>query len=59
MPSSGDRREMRELGVVHQGDQLVLRAHVVVERHRARAELGGDAPHRDRLEALLVGEPSP
>ena len=37
-------------------EQLVLRAHVVVERHRAGVELGGEAPHRHRLEALGVGD---
>ncbi len=33
-----------------------LRGHVAVERHRARAEPLRDAAHRERLEALLVGE---
>ena len=44
--------------VAHERDQLVLVADVVVERHRAGAELGGDAAHRDGLEALRVGDPS-
>ena len=39
-----------------QREQLVLRAHVVVERHRSRVELGRDAPHRDRGEPFGVGD---
>ena len=35
---------------VDQREQLVLGAHVVVERHRARVELGRDAAHRHRVE---------
>ncbi len=37
-------------------DDLVLRADVVVERHRLDAELLGDLPHADRLDPALVGE---
>ena len=36
--------------VAHEVEQLVLAAHVVVEAHRPEPELGGDAPHRHRVE---------
>jgi hypothetical protein len=41
--------------VAHQVEQLVLAADVVIEAHRPEPELGGDPPHRDRLEAVGVG----
>ena len=41
---------------IDQRQQLVLGAHVVVERHRAGVELGGDAAHRHGVEALGVGD---
>ena len=43
--------------VLHQRDDVGLVAHVVVERHRRRAEFGGDPLHRDRVESLLVRDP--
>ena len=65
-PSIASRQSPRQLArrdqqlahdrVVHQREQLVLGADVVVERHRADAELGGDAAHRDGVEALGVGD---
>ena len=36
--------------------ELVLRADVVVERHRAGVEFGRQAAHRERVETLLVGD---
>ena len=42
--------------VVDERQQLVLGADVVVERHRAGIELGGEAAHRERVEALGVGD---
>src|SRR5205085_9738677 len=41
--------------VEHQREQLVLRADVVVQRHRPDLELGRDAAHRHRVDALRVG----
>ncbi len=43
-------------GVVHQRQQVVLGPHVVVQRHRPRPQLLGDAAHRDRFEALAIGD---
>ena len=53
-PSSVRRRGHRRVegGVDHQREQLVLGRDVAVERHRGRAELRGDAAHRDRRDAL-------
>src|SRR5215218_61929 len=42
--------------VEHEVEQVVLRRHVVVDRHRPDAEAGGDVPHRDGLEARVVGD---
>ena len=39
-----------------QREQLVLGAHVVVQRHRPRVELDRDPAHRHRVEALGVGD---
>ena len=40
-----------------QREQLVLGADVVVQRHRAGVELGGETAHRQGVEALGVGDP--
>ena len=53
--SSGTSISRRDR-VPHQLEQLVAAVEVVVERHRARAELLRDPPHRDRLEPFLVGD---
>src|SRR5262249_12477401 len=42
--------------VVHEVEQLVLAANVVVKGHRAGPELGGDPTHGYRPEALGVGD---
>jgi hypothetical protein len=42
--------------LLHQYEQLVFAAHVAIERHRREAEAVGDARHRDRLEAVGVGD---
>jgi hypothetical protein len=42
--------------VADEGDQLVLRLDVVVERHRPGAELARDPPHRHGLEAFGIGD---
>ncbi len=42
--------------VDHELDQVFLGRHVVVQRHRAHAEGGRDAPHGDRVQALGVGQ---
>jgi hypothetical protein len=42
--------------VADQVDQLVLVGDVPVERHRADAQSLGDAAHRDRLGAFVVGD---
>ena len=43
-------------GVVDERQQFVLRADVVVERHRAGIEFGGEATHRESVETFLVGD---
>jgi hypothetical protein len=42
--------------VAHQLDELVLAAHVPVERHGAGAERVGDAAHGEGVQALVVGD---
>ena len=59
--SSGSGSSARHDDLAHhrvgdEREQLVLRAHVVVQRHRSRAELGRDAPHRHRVESFGVGD---
>ena len=52
-------RDRRHLGHREVGDrvqQLLLVAQVPVERHRAGAERGGDAPHRDGVQPVAIGE---
>jgi hypothetical protein len=58
-PVVGERLRHQHLAadlVEHQVQQLVLAGHVGVGSHRRDPELLGQAPHRDGLEALLVGE---
>ena len=43
-------------GVEHEVEQLSLARHVGVQRHRPDAEALGDSSHRDRVEALGVGQ---
>ena len=43
--------------VDHQLDQVVLGGDVVVQRHGADAEFGGDPAHGHRVDALGVGDP--
>ena len=58
----GVRRPARRVPVLaadvvdHELDQVLLGRHVVVQRHRAHAERGRDAPHGDRVQALGVGQ---
>ncbi len=52
----GRRLDLADQEVGHPVEQLVLAADVVVERHRLDAELLADPPHRDRAEALRVGD---
>ena len=52
----GDQ-QVGEDRVLHQRHHVGLGADVVVEAHRARAEFGGDALHRDGLETVDVGDP--
>ena len=59
-PVAEDLAGHEQLGrdrVGHELDELVLVAHVVVERHRSHAQVRGDTAHRDRLEPVLVGDP--
>ena len=42
--------------VEHQVDEFGLAGHVGVDRHRLEPQSLGDAAHRDRLDALVVGE---
>jgi len=59
-PVAEDLAGHEQLGrdrVGHELDELVLVAHVVVERHRSHAQIGGDPAHRDRVEPVLVGDP--
>src|SRR5215216_2120198 len=46
------RRRGLEGQVGHQGQQLVPGGDIAVERHGGDAEVGGDPPHRHRLEAV-------
>jgi len=50
------RRELPERAVDHEVQQLGLGRDVGVEGHRADAEVGGEAAHRERPEALGVRE---
>jgi hypothetical protein len=43
-------------GILHEGDEVVFGADVVVQRHRPRAQLGSQASHGDRLDAFGVGD---
>ena len=51
----GRGRRRVERRVNHQREQLLLGRDVAVERHRGRAELGGDAAHGQRLEPIGPG----
>ena len=48
--------DVLEEGVAHGRQQFVLVADVPVQGHRGHAELGGQAPDRQRVRALLVGD---
>ena len=52
----GRRRQLAHDRVGDERQQLVLRADVVVERHRPGVELGREAAHRQRVDALGVGD---
>ena len=54
--SVGGNDDLAHHRVDDEREQLVLRAHVVVERHRAGVELGRDAAHRHRAEPFGVGD---
>jgi hypothetical protein len=58
LPGGGrvDRAQRLQRPVGHQVDESLLAGHVVVERHRGHAELGGDAPHGHGGEAVGVGD---
>ena len=48
--------DLGEQAVVDERDQVVLGADVVVEAHRPHPERPRDIAHRDRVEALVVGD---
>jgi hypothetical protein len=56
VPGPGGRRDhhVREKGVTHRGEQLVLVRHVPVERHGRDSELLRDPSNGDRVRALGV-----
>src|SRR5829696_7398490 len=51
------RRRRLEGQIGHQGQQLVLGAHIAVQRHGRHAEVGRDPAHRHRLEAVAGRDP--
>ena len=53
----GRELDLLEHDVDHGVQQLLLARHVVVERHRARAELAGQPAHAQPVDPLAVGEP--
>ena len=58
-PVAGGRRRrlIAVRGVHDQLHDVVPARDVAVQRHGARAQLGGESPHRDRGQPLRVGEP--
>ena len=57
-PVAGRRREdiLRTRGVDHQVEQVLPGIDVAVQGRRAGPELGGEPPHRDRVQAFPVGD---
>ncbi len=49
--------DLVEHDVDHGVQQLVLARDVVIQRHRARAELTGEPAHAQPFDAFAVGEP--
>ena len=58
LPGSGlgCRLDLGEDGVDHAVEQVLLAAHVVVERHRFDPELLPKAAHAERLDSLTIGK---
>jgi hypothetical protein len=53
----GRELDLLEHDVDHGVQQLLLARHVVVERHRARAERASQPAHAQPVDPLAVGEP--
>jgi hypothetical protein len=54
VPLRAGIRERGEDALPDPEEQVVLVAHVVIQRHRLDAELSTDPPHRDRVEPFVV-----
>ena len=52
----GRQEDLGHDRVGHQGQELLLGPDVVIQRHGAGSELGGQAAHRERIDAFGVGD---